>query len=91
VKRACHDAIGRVEGFFDAVPVVNVGVDVEHSLVFSVGDVGSAAVALCAERRRAHLRSSRIPNTLTSQAESWSARLAHRARPNLAITHISLT
>ena len=36
VERARHDAVGRVEGLLDAVAVVDVNVDVEHSRVIPV-------------------------------------------------------
>ena len=33
MERDCHDAVGGVESFFDAVAVVDVNVDVEDTLV----------------------------------------------------------
>jgi hypothetical protein len=33
VERDCHDAIGGVEGFFDAITVVDINVNVEDARV----------------------------------------------------------
>lgn len=33
VEGACHDSIGQVEGFLHAVSVVDIDIDVQHSLV----------------------------------------------------------
>jgi hypothetical protein len=35
VETDSHDSIGRIEGFFDTITVVDVDVDVEHSGVIS--------------------------------------------------------
>jgi hypothetical protein len=36
VEARCHDPVGSVKGLFDAVSVVHVDVDVEHSRVDAV-------------------------------------------------------
>ena len=59
VETGRHDSICGIERFFDTVSMMNIDIDIQHSLVIS-GHKKSRAFVLWA-----HLNSSRIPRTIS--------------------------